>query len=85
MITGIEIAGGVLMMILSLAICLFVLLQESTRGGGIAAITGNEPDSFFNKSPGRTRNMMLYRATRLCAIIFFIITIGVHAASIHLR
>ena len=81
----IEIVGGVLMMILSLAICLFVLLQEGTRGGGIAAITGSEPDSFFSKSPGRTRNVMLYRATRFCAIVFFAITLVVHAASIYLR
>ena len=81
----IEIVGGALMIVLSLAICLFVLLQEGTRGGGLAAITGNEPDSFFSKSPGRTRNIMLYRATRFCAVVFFVITLAVHAASIYLR
>jgi len=83
--SGIEIAGGVLMIILSGFICLFVSLQEGTRGGGIGAITGGaEPDSFFSKNPGRTKNIMLYRATRFVAIAFFVITLLVQAANIYL-
>ena len=75
---AIEIVGGAFIMLLCVAICLLILSQEGTRGGGIAAITGNEPDSFYNKNPGRSRNIMLYRATRFLAIVLFVVTIVVH-------
>ena len=80
----IEIVGGSVIMLLSIVICFLILSQEGTRGGGIAAITGNEPDSFYNKSPGRTRNVILYRATRFCAIALFVITLVVHGLIIYL-
>ena len=72
------------MILLSLVICLLVLAQEGTRGGGVGAITGGaETDSFFSKNPGRSKNVMLFRATRLCAVIFFVITLAVHALSMY--
>ena len=81
--TTIEIIGGALIMLLCVVICLLILSQEGTRGGGIGAITGNEPDSFYNKNPGRTRNIILYRATRFCAIVLFLVTLAVHAFIIY--
>ena len=74
----IEIVGGALIMLLCVVICMLILAQEGTRGGGIAAITGNEPDSFYNKNPGRTRNKILYNATRFFAIVLFVVTLAVH-------
>ena len=82
--SAIEIVGGALIMLLSIVICILILSQEGTRGGGLAAITGNEPDSFYNKNPGRTRNIILYRATRLCAIVLFVLTLVVHGLIIYL-
>ena len=80
----IEIVGGAILILLSLIICFLVLAQEGTRGGGVGAITGGaEPDSFFSKNSGRSKNMMLFRATRLCAIIFFAITLAVYAFSLY--
>ena len=78
-----EIVGGVLIMLLCVVICLLILAQEGTRGGGIAAITGNEPDSFYNKNPGRSRNMIFYRATRGLAVALFLLTLAVHAFNIY--
>ena len=75
-----EIVGGVVIIVMSIAISLFVLFQEGTKGGGLTALSGGESDSFFSKNPGRTRDLMLYRATRFCAVVFFIITIAVHVA-----
>jgi preprotein translocase subunit SecG len=75
-----EIVGGALMVILSIAIVIFVLLQEGTKGGGLSALTGGDNDSFFSRNQGRTREAMLYRGTRFCAILFFIVTVGVYAA-----
>jgi len=74
----IEIVGGSVIIFLSVVTCILILLQQGTRGGGIAAITGNEPDSFFNKNQGRTRNKMLYNATRTLAIVLFVAALAVH-------
>lgn len=78
-----EIVGGILILVLSVFLCLFILMQEGTRGGGIAALSGGDPDTQFNKSPGRTRNVLLYKATRLLAAVLFVITIAVHAVSVY--
>ena len=80
----IEIVGGTVIALLCIAICLLILVQEGTRGGGIGAITGNEPDSFYNKNPGRTRGKMLYNATRFFAIVLFVVTLVVHGLIIYL-
>jgi len=80
----IEIVGGAVIMLLCVVICFLILAQEGTRGGGIAAITGNEPDSFYNKNPGRTRSKMLYNATRFLAIVLFVLTLVVHGLIIYL-
>ena len=74
-----EIIGGVAMILMSIFIVIFVLLQQGTKGGGIAALSGGEVESFFNKNQGRTREAMLYKATKICAVLFFLITIGVYA------
>ena len=74
-----EIIGGFAMIIMSIVIIVAVLLQESTKGSGLAALSGGDSDSFFSKNPGRTREAMLYKATKYCAILFFVITIAVYA------
>jgi len=79
-----EILGGSLILFLCVVICLLILAQEGTRGGGIAAITGNEPDSFYSKNSGRTRNKMLYNATRTLAIVLFVASLAVHGLIIWL-
>ena len=78
-----EIVGGVFILVLSVFLCLFILMQEGTRGGGIAALSGGDPDTQFNKSPGRTRNVLLYKATRFLAAVLFVVTIAVHAVSVY--
>lgn len=79
-----EIIGGVIMIILSVAIIAFVLMQESPRGGNVDALTGGS-DSFYNKNQGRTLDALLYRATKYAAIGFFIVTLLVYAAVAYLR
>ena len=79
-----EVLGGAVIMLLCVVICLLILAQEGTRGGGIAAITGNEPDSFYNINPGRTRGKVFYAATRFLAIVLFVVSLVVHAVVIYL-
>jgi len=79
-----EVIGGIIMILMSVAISLLVLLQEGTKGGGIAALTGGDTDSFFGKNGGLTRDAMLYKATRFCAIVFFVVTIVVYGLNVYL-
>lgn len=79
-----EIIGGIVMVLMCIAISLLVLMQEGTKGGGMAALTGGDSDSFFGKNSGRTRDAMLYKATRFCAIVFFVVTIVVYALDVYL-
>lgn len=79
-----EIIGAILMLLMSVSICLLVLMQEGTKGGGMAAFTGGD-DSFMGRNQGRSRDELLFKATRFCAIIFFAATIIVHALNAYLR
>lgn len=69
-----QIVGGVLIVLLSLAIVILVLLQESPKGSGVSALGGGG-DSYYNKNQGRSMDAMLSRLTKWAAIIFFVITI----------
>lgn len=74
---GLEILGGVIMIIMSIAIVILVVLQESPKGSGISALTGG--DSYFNRNQGKTLDSMLSRLTKYVGIAFFIVTIIVYA------
>jgi len=73
----IEIIGGVLLIIFSVAIVLLVLMQESPKNGGMSALGGG--DSYYDRNQGRTMDALLHRATKFAAIGFFIVTLLVYA------
>ena len=73
----IEIVAGVLLAIASIVIILVVLVQESKEQGLTSAIGGGYNESFYGKNSGNTRDAKLNRLTRVCAIILFVVTIGV--------
>ena len=76
-----EIIGGILIILFSIAIALFVLMQEGTKGG-VSTLTGG--DSYYNKNQGRTSDALLARGTKYAAIAFFLVTILVYAADVYL-
>lgn len=69
-----EIVGGILIILMSIAIVVLVLFQESPKGSGVSALTG--ADSYYNKNQGRTFDAMLARATKWLAVAFFVVTIA---------
>ena len=77
-----EIVGGILMILMCIAIVISVALQESPKGSGISAITGG--DSYYNRNQGRTFDSMLAKCTKYLAIAFFVITILVYAGDVFL-
>ncbi len=78
-----EIIGGVIMIVMSIAIVVAVALQESPKGSGVTALTGG--DSYYNKNQGRTLDSMLARVTKFLAVGFFVVTIIVYAMDNYLN
>lgn len=74
-----EIVGGVIMIVMGVFISILVLLQEGSKGGMSALSGGGGGDSFLGKNQGRTRDAMLFKGTRFCGIVFFVVTIVVYA------
>ena len=78
-----EIVGGILMILMCIAIVITVALQESPKGSGISALTGG--DSYFNRNQGRTLDSMLAKTTKYLAIAFFVLTVLVYAGDVFLN
>ena len=67
---------GAVLIILAIFLIIVVLLQESRSAGLSGAISGGD-DTFFGKSKGRTMEQKLVKLTKISAIAFFILTLGV--------
>ena len=67
---------GAVLIILAIFLIIVVLLQESRSAGLSGAISGGA-DTFFGKSKGRTMEQKLVKLTKISAITFFILTLGV--------
>lgn len=77
--SGIEIAGGIVMLICSVLLAIVVVLQESPQGG-LSALGGS--DSHFSRNQGRTRDAMLAKATRWLGAIFIVVTLATYGISV---
>ena len=85
MLNAIEIVGGVLLLITSLLIIIFIMLQESKQANLSGVITGaGDTDSFYGKNGGRTKEATLKRFTKVLAIVFFILTFSVNLITVFL-
>ncbi len=65
---------GVLLIVTSLAIIIVVLMQESRSQGLSGAIAGGA-ETFFGKNKGRTIEQKLIKITKVCAVIFFVLSL----------
>ncbi len=81
---AIEIVLGILILITSILVVVLVLLQEGKQQGLSGAIAGGA-ETFFGKSKGRTMEQKLVKITRVCAIIFFVLTLGTTLVLLFLR
>ena len=69
-----EIVLGIVLILTSLLIIAVVLMQESRSQGLSGAIAGGA-DTFLGKSKGRTIDQKLAKITKICAVIFFILSL----------
>ena len=71
-----EIIGGALLIVCSLAIVLFVSLQSEKSDGLSGAIAGGSDTSFGGR--GNTNDEKLASVTRILVIVFFVLTLVVN-------
>lgn len=74
--SALQYVFGAILIILAVFLIIVVLLQESRSAGLSGAISGGA-DTFFGKSKGRTMEQKLVKLTRISAIVFFILTLGI--------
>ncbi|CDA20649.1 MAG: preprotein translocase subunit SecG [Acutalibacteraceae bacterium] len=74
--SALQYVFGAVLIILAIFLIIVVLLQESRSAGLSGAISGGA-DTFFGKSKGRTMEQKLVKLTRISAIVFFILTLGI--------
>ena len=74
--SALQYVFGAVLIILAVFLIIVVLLQESRSAGLSGAISGGA-DTFFGKSKGRTMEQKLVKLTRISAIAFFVLTLGI--------
>ena len=74
--SALQYVFGAILIILAVFLIIVVLLQESRSAGLSGAISGGA-DTFFGKSKGRTMEQKLVKITKISAIVFFILTLGI--------
>ncbi|WP_312692885.1 preprotein translocase subunit SecG [Caproiciproducens sp.] len=75
--SAVEIIFGIVLLIFSVAITVIVLLQEGHQQE-LGAITGGA-DTFLSKNKARSVDSFLARWTKVIAIGFFVLVIGINA------
>lgn len=72
--SALEIVFGAVLIVLSVAIILIVLMQES-REAGLGVISG-AADSFMDKGKAKTFNVFLAKWTKWISIVFFVLVLA---------
>ena len=79
---AIEIVSGIVLIFCSVFIVAITLMQSQKQQGMTSAIGGSNNDSFYGKNSQNTREKALERLTKIVAIIFFIVVIGVNVIEV---
>ncbi|MDF2632689.1 MAG: secG [Caproiciproducens sp.] len=75
--SAVEIIFGIVLLIFSVAITVIVLLQEGHQQQ-VGVVTGGA-DTFLSKNKARSVDAFLARWTKVIAIGFFVLVIGINA------
>lgn len=75
-----EIIAGVLLILTSIAIIILVMMQDSTDGMS-SAVTGDISQSYLSNNRGRTREEKIKKFTKICVIVFMVLTVAVGIVS----
>ena len=80
--TVIEIIFAILLILSCVFIIAVVLMQESKQGMS-NVISGGSADNYFQKNSGRTKEAKLAKATKIAAVIVFVVAIAVNLISVY--
>lgn len=83
-LSGIEIAGAIVLIIASVLLTIIILLQDN-KSNGMNAIVGGSSDSYYGKNKGRTIDAILSRWTKIIAIAFFVVIVAVNIALVVIK
>ena len=65
---------GIVLIVISIALIILVLFQESKQQGLSGAIAGGA-ETFFGKNKGRTMEAKLEKITKVLCVVFIILTL----------
>ena len=72
-----ELALGIVLLVLAVALIALVLLQESKDTKLSSSIAGGS-DTFFGKSKGASKDKILSLATTIVAIVFAVVVLAMY-------
>ena len=72
---GLQIAGGILILITSILLIVLTLMQDSKQPGALGSLTGQQSDSYLSKNRGRTLEAKMVFITRILLIVFIAVTV----------
>ena len=72
--TVLQYVLSIVIILLSVAITILVLLQESKQQGLSGAISG-AAETFFGKNKGRTMEAKLEKYTKIAGVVFFVLAL----------
>ena len=75
--TGIEIAMGVVLMVLAVFLIVAVLMQQDKDKKLSGTITGGA-DTYYGKGKGRSLDKILARVTTVVAILFSVLVVAMY-------
>ena len=75
--TGIEIAIGIILLVLAVALIALVLMQQGKDKKLSGTITGGS-DTYYGKGKGRSLDKILARATTVVAILFSVLVVAMY-------
>lgn len=73
----VNIISGILLVAASLAIIGVVIITDTRNSGINSAISGSS-DTFFGKNSANTKEAKIDKITKICVIVFFVITLIVN-------
>ncbi len=83
--SGIEIAGAILLILASALLTVLVMMQDDKSDGMGAIMGGSSSDSYLGKNRGRTLDAILGRWTKVVAIVFFVLVLAVDISLIFIK
>ena len=65
------------LLIINCIICTIVVLLQEGKSAGLGALSGSQ-DTYWSKNKGRSTEGLLANVTKVCAVIFFVLTIALN-------